>query len=525
MSTEELTKQLIEQLTPELDDHIRALSEFGARLAPGREQLIAAWRGADKSEMNSRGWYENAVRVLVDALPSLNESSSLNAYLCEVAAWGRQLAASGTNYATVSRRLTACRRALLPSILELYQAGPELQLLFRALDALDCATRTIIAAAYIESAHAQLSETARARAIGRLTHGIAHSLNNSLATILGRAQLLERNMPDELVLDELREIERAVRNAADGLRRVQEYAAGREEDQPSALDVNSVVGEAAQLTRYRWRDDAEANGVVIDVIKDLADVPPVLGKRLALRDALVELIMNAVEAMPLGGLVTLRTERVGDQVRVSVTDLGEGMDAATRAAAISPFFTTKAAGHVGLGLATANAIAKQHDGGLEIDSTPGRGTTVTIAIPVSPVPPASDRVRLQAPSRGVNILVVDDDAAIREVIGRSLALRGHRVVTAESGSDALRTFREESPFEVVLCDLGMPEMNGFEVSRALKKIDPKTIVILMTGWGAELDPERFRESGIDRAVDKPFDMEHVLQSINEALALKERTEV
>ncbi len=242
--------------------------------------------------------------------------------------------------------------------------------------------------------------------------------------------MLTNAQHDPALSNELREIEIAARTAAESLRRIQDYSSPPVEQEMVPLDLNTVVNETVQLTRYRWRDDAEASGIVIDVIRDLADVPPVLGSRAELRDALVELILNAVEAMPLGGVVTVRTERLGDGVRVSVTDIGEGMEPATRTRAFDSFFTTKGAGHVGLGLQLASEIATRHRGSLQIESTPARVTMVTVSLPATNVRTAAPAMNPTVPERGMKILVVDDDPSLREIAGKSLALHGHQVVTA-----------------------------------------------------------------------------------------------
>ncbi len=513
-----MTNELIAESAAELREHARVLAEFATRLMPEREQLIDAWSSMDVS--HPRAWYEETARVLFDGLVTANEASAPEVYLNGVAEWSRVLAASGANYASAVGEFTHLRCGALQLMLKVYQAGPELQLLFSGLDALERATRSVIAAAFIESAQAQLTQGARLRMVGHLTQGISHSLNNLLANIIGRAQLLENSISDPRLQLELHQIETAARTAGESVRRVQDYAAPRGEDELVALDVNAVVNDAMQLTRYRWRDDAEASGIVIDVIRDLGEVPPVLARRGELRDALVELILNAAEAMPLGGSVTVRTERVGDKVQVSVGDLGEGMDAATRANATRPFFTTKGAGHVGLGLTTVAAMAQTHHGRFELDSAPGRGTTATLALPL-----ASNVSSAQAPApvsltKTLKLLVVDDDASLREIAYKALLLRGHEVQMAESGFEALQLVRENGPFDAVLTDLGMPGMNGFEVAHEVKALHPETVVILTTGWAAELDTNKMRESGVDRTVHKPFDVEQVLQLIAEALATR-----
>lgn len=525
MNTGSLAALYIQDALPFLDAHARVLKELGASVSAARAEFIAQWKAVLELDPVSRHirltpeMLEHATRSLVDGLDT---ESDLAAYLRGVVAWSAELFASGATFRDLTRLLATFRRALLPSLLRRYVAGPELELVFAALDAHERAVSGAISAAEIERTQAQLVEGAHQRSVGRLTGGVAHALNNTLAIIVGRSQILEEQVNDEPQREELRAIQKIARTGADSLRRLQDFAAERDGNAPARLDVNALIGEVIQLTRFRWRDDAEASGVSIDVVKELPPVPPVLAQPSALRDALVELILNSVEAMPLGGTVTLRTEQAEDRVRIVVADQGEGMDAATQARAADPLFTTKGAGHVGLGLTTVAHNIRQMGGTFSLASTPGQGTAVTISLPTGREIPQATDLRPARLARWANILVVDDEPMVRDVAARTFHLRGFRTVAADSGADALRVFSEQGPFQVVIVDLGMPGMNGFETARAIKELNSRTIVILMTGWAAELDPKKMRESGIDRAIAKPFDSDQVIQLISEALAIQEK---
>ncbi len=516
-----LISQLAHELAPELKDYTGPLSDFAAAIVPRREALLDAWMRVEGESGFAREWYELAFVVLVEALQNAG-TTGFEAYLGGISAWSSQAASSGMHYTQAISQFTQLRRAALPILIERYQPGPDLQLLFQALNALERVARTLVGAAFVQSGQIQLADTARLRIIGHLTHGIIHSLNNLLTNILGRAQVLEGKVTDESLRSEARAIQAAALIAADSLHRVQEYAAPREEPELVPTDLNAVVSDAVQLTRYRWRDDAEANGIVIDVIKDLSDVPPVLGKHGRLRDALVELILNAVEAMPSGGLITVRTERVGDHIQLGVTDMGQGMDETSLVHAGSPFYTTRGTGHVGLGLSTVHEIVREHDSELEITSTPGNGTTVTFALPIAEGEVEQETVAGEAPKDALSILIVDDDAAIRDIAAKALALHGHRTMTAESGPEALTLFREQGPFQVVLCDLGMPAMNGVQVAQTIKGSNPEIVFLLMTGWGAELDERKVRSAGVDNVIRKPFDIDEVLQKIGQSLSARQQ---
>lgn len=520
-------QQLILESVPLLTGQLVLLRRVSAGVSAARGEFVAQWRAGleqDTAHSTLTRWrsldaLNSATAILSDGLD--DKFSSLENYLQAVADWSADLYDDGLDYNDQCVLYAAYRRALLPLILREFAAGPAMGLVFQALDAHERAVTRLSAVMGIERAHAQLTEGVHQRSVGRLTAGLTHVLNNSMAVILGRAQLAEEQITEENAREELRAIQTMARAGAESLKRLQQFALERDGDQTERLDVNTIINQVIQLTRFRWRDDAQVSGITIDVVKDLESVPPVQGQAALLRDALVELILNSVEAMPLGGLVTLRTERAKDEVLIVIIDQGAGMDQVTRTRAFEPFFTTKGSGHVGLGLATVANIARQMNGVLTIESVSGQGTTVRIALPAAPQVTAVD-ARQARLARWASILIVDDESQIRDVAARTFLLRGFHAVAADSGADALRLFNEQGPFEVVITDLGMTEMNGFELARAIKDLNPKTIVILMTGWAFELDLHKMREAGIDRAITKPFDTEQVIQLISEALAIQEQ---
>jgi CheY-like chemotaxis protein/anti-sigma regulatory factor (Ser/Thr protein kinase) len=309
--------------------------------------------------------------------------------------------------------------------------------------------------------------------------------------------------------------------SAANLRRLQDFLRVSRDARLIETDVNVAMREAAELTRYVWRDEAEAQGILIDVVKDLADVPLVMAYSSLLREMVVELIFNAIEAMPQGGLITLRTERKDDQVLMAVTDTGEGMPDAVQLRVFDAFFTTKGPTHPGLGLNNVQNIAKRHNATITLTSSPGRGSTFTISLPMAPsvVPEAPALPRAEQPAR---ILLIDDESVIRDITAKILTLRGHQLNVYDNGAEGVRAFSQPGAFDIVITDLGMPGMSGWEVARAIKEIDPKVLVVLMTGWAAELDPQKVREGGVDRVLNKPFDVDQVLALVNEAVTLRDR---
>lgn len=520
-----LLSRYISDAVSQLADHARMLKGINTQIAAARSEFSVQWKTILDRE-NPEQWVrptneivEQATRVLVDAW---NAQDDLAAYLRGIATWSTDPKSGGGNYVDASHLIATWRRALLPVLMSNYSAGPDMELAFRALDAHERAVLGVIAVAQIELTQSQLTYGSHQRSVGRLTGGVIHALNNTMAVIVGRAQILEEQVTDESVRDELRVIQKTARGGAESLKRLQQFAAESDGQELARLDVNLIINDVIQVTRFRWRDDAEASGIAIDVVKDLVPVPPIMGQPSALRDVLVELILNGVEAMPLGGLVTLRTEQVEADVQIVVADQGEGMDAAIRARAKEALFTTKGGGHVGLGLTTVANIVRQMGGTLYLESVPGQGTTVTLSFPIAGEIRASADLRPARLARWASILVVDDEPLVRDVAARTFLLRGFRTIAADSGADAVRVFSEQGPFQVVIVDLGMPGMNGFETAHAIKQLNPRTIIILMTGWAAELDAKKMREAGIDRAIAKPFDVDQVIQLISEALAIQDK---
>ncbi|MCG3141028.1 MAG: Sensor histidine kinase RcsC [Anaerolineae bacterium] len=521
-----LLERYVRETAPLLIPHINILRRVRAALNNGRAEFVAQYRAlVEQEEQHPARWRtrgsELANQMTVVWADSLADHTLPDA-LQRGATWSAELYADGLDFADQYVLWKQYRRALLPTLLREFAAGPELALAFEALDAQERAVMGLVGVMGIIGAREQLTQGVHLRSVGRLTGGLAHAMNNTMAVIVGRAQIVEEQLTNEDLRQELRSIQRVARAGAESFRQLHQFATEHDGHAPERVDVNLIVNQVIQLTRFRWRDDAEASGISIDIVKDLDVTPQIWAQSALLRDALVELILNSVEAMPLGGIVTLRTERADDKVVILVIDQGEGMDETTRTRALEPFFTTKAVGHVGLGLATVAEIVRQLNGAMELESERGQGTTVRIALPIA-TGPATPTERQQARmARWASILVVDDEPQIRDVAARTFHLRGFRVVAADSGADALRVFQEKGPFEVVITDLGMPGLNGFELARALKDLHPQTIVILMTGWAAEIDPVKMRESGIDRAISKPFDVDQVVQLIGEAFAIQEK---
>jgi CheY-like chemotaxis protein len=336
--------------------------------------------------------------------------------------------------------------------------------------------------------------------------------------VLGRAQLLMRRVQDPQQLQWLRVIERSALDGAQTVRRLQEFTRIRRDQTMVPLDVTQIVRDALDLTQSRWREEPVSRGVVIDVRTELPAVPPVLGDAAELREALTNLILNAVDAMPEGGRLTLLTAATEDQVEVAVSDTGVGIPAAVRDKIFDPFFTTKGPQGTGLGLSMTYGIVSRHGGSITVDSEEGHGSTFRLSFPSAATvePPAAVPVRVDAgPVRPLRCLVVDDEEPVRAMLADAVESVGHHATAVESGAEAIARFRAE-PFDVVLTDLAMPRVSGWQVARAVKQLAPRVRVVLVTGFGVELSPEERHANGVDLVLVKPLQIQEILDALAEA---------
>jgi PAS domain S-box-containing protein len=359
----------------------------------------------------------------------------------------------------------------------------------------------------LKQAQEALLQQERLRALGQMASGIAHDINNALVPIVGYAELLGQHW-DEQVREQARWISKAAADVTHVVERLRSFYRPRgPEEALEMVDLNAAVQQVVELTRPRWYDMPQREGVTIEVTTDLAkDLPPTAAVGAEVREALTNLVFNAVDAVlakgePWGRIV-LRTRQAGEWAVVEVMDTGIGMDEEVRRRAVEPFFTTKGAQGSGLGLAMVYGTMRRHDGGLELESEPGQGTTVRLIFPIRRVEWRTEAEEPEVPTASRRVLLIDDDPRVRQVLGAMLQEMGHRVTVAGGGVEGLTLFEAAlqagEPYDLVLTDLGMPGMTGSEVVRRLKAISPTTPVVVLTGWGQEAKP---REA--DAALGKP----------------------
>jgi CheY-like chemotaxis protein len=360
----------------------------------------------------------------------------------------------------------------------------------------------------------QLVRSERLRVAGELASGIAHEFNNVLAAILGRVQLLRLRAQDgTLAPQELQDafgvMELAARDGAETVRRLRQFGKGEAADAADLVDLDAVLREAAEFTRPRWKNAAEGGGVHIELAVESSPGAWVRGNGAQLREVFTNLILNAVDAMPRGGIVRLGTATRDEAVVAIVEDDGVGMTPETMQRVFEPFFTTKGARGTGLGLSVVYGIVQRHGGKLTVRSEPGRGTRIELTFrrSAAATPVAAETV---ASVQGLSVMVVDDEPAVRQLLVDILEALGHRPVAYGSGEAALEDYRP-GRFDLVLTDLGMPGVNGWELSRSLRAKDRGVAVAFVTGWGEEVDPAQVRGAGADAVVTKPFSIEDIMR--------------
>ena len=354
----------------------------------------------------------------------------------------------------------------------------------------------------------------RLRALGQMASGIAHDINNALSPVaLYTESLLEREPHlSERGRGYLVTIARAIDDVAATVARMREFYRQREPQlQPTPVQLNRLLQQVVDLTHARWSDMPQQRGIMIRLeIEPAPELPAILGVESEVREALTNLIFNAVDAMPDGGVLTLRTRSgVPAAAVVEVSDTGVGMNEDTRRHCLEPFFTTKGERGTGLGLAMVYGVAQRHGAEIEIESVVGCGTTVRLSFPVPAtlLPALAAPEPAEAPARRLRVLIVDDDPLMLKSLCDTLELDGHVVVTANGGQAGIDAFhaarRPAEAFDVVITDLGMPYVDGRKVAGAVKASAEATPVILLTGWGQRLVADGEVPAHVDRMLSKP----------------------
>jgi signal transduction histidine kinase/ActR/RegA family two-component response regulator len=376
----------------------------------------------------------------------------------------------------------------------------------------------------------QYAQIEKLSALGELASGVAHDFNNTLAGILGRAQLLLTTHERERVEAGLRLIIQTAKDGAKTIKRIQDFARQRRDHDFQPVSVDQLLLDVREITRPRWKSRAESESVHINLELQLgSDEARILGDESELREVLVNMVFNAVDAMPEGGTLTLSTRESDGKIEICVTDTGAGMSEEVRSRVFDPFFTTKGKAGMGLGLAVSYGIIRRHEGAVAVESEVGRGTTFRILFPAAKASghattaagelPALALVP-QPPPGGTRILVVDDEEHVRVLLKDILESEGYRVGLACGGREALALLGAGG-FDAVFTDLGMQGMSGWELARAVRERDRRIALAVITGWGEAVGSIERSAAQVDWVVTKPFDAAQILGIAREVAGRRE----
>lgn len=381
-----------------------------------------------------------------------------------------------------------------------------------------------VAAIERRSALEHLHQTEKLEALGRLSAGISHDFNNALGIIHGAAELLDRHLRKENIDPAIPEyldiIMKSAMGAAQTVKRLQDFARKRDDRPVSVADLNEVIRAAAEMTRPRWKSEAEASGLHIELaVEPGAKHPLVSGVETELHEILINLINNALDAMPDGGKIVLSTKDTAGGPRVSIKDTGTGMSPETSARAFEPFFSTKGEQGTGMGLSMVFGIVKRYGGSIGIESEEGAGTEISFTLPPSDIVDVKGN-EAAIPSAGpASILIVEDEPDMARVISGLLSEGGYSPEVIHNGLEADRAF-SAGRHDLVISDLAMPGISGAEVARRIKEISPATPILLLTGWQAVMSPEEMARSGIDGVMVKPVRKAELLTRVAQALTTR-----
>ena len=382
-----------------------------------------------------------------------------------------------------------------------------------------------------ERIRVQFTQVEKLSAVGSLASGVAHDFNNCLAVIRGRAELMLKQTADPKVRHGLELIVQSARDGAKTVKRMQDFARQRQDRAFETVSVDRLLSDVSEITRPRWKDEAEAAGAQIDFAVSNRSGAHVLGDASELRDVLVNIVFNAVDAMPGGGRLTLAAELRDEKVVVTVKDTGCGMSPEVRSRVFDPFFTTKGVEGIGLGLSVSYGVVRRHGGTIRVESEVGRGSTFRIVLPLVACAGLSPGGEGAAGAHDASnqrcgmtrILVVDDEEPVRALLCDILEDEGVEVTLAANGAEALARF-EPGKFDAVLTDIGMPGMNGWELLRQISERDQQVPLAVITGWGELVSTHEEKAARVEWVLTKPFSLSQICEIAQEITRRKQSRE-
>ena len=367
-----------------------------------------------------------------------------------------------------------------------------------------------------------LLQSEKLKSLGTITAGISHEFNNILNIISGNVQLLQMDYKDHSALmDSLRIIEKSIKDGSSIADRMREFTHGDTDTMDFvSTDINKLLTQSVEFTMPRWKSMAQATGVNYNMnLEGMKNVSPIMCNPLEIEDVFINIINNGLDAMPDGGRLSFRTWSKNDTVFASITDTGRGMSEDVKKYVFDPFFTTKRPEGTGLGMSTSYSKVARQGGKIEVDSEEGKGSTFTLQFPITieiASPITTPKLKQETKGKKLSILVVDDEEEICNMLDDFLSRSGYKVKTVDSGAGAIELAKREN-FDLVLCDMAMPDIFGYEVIKFLNKLKKRPKIGIVTGWGGKLKPMDDEEFKVDLIVKKPFDLSELRKHINDMI--------
>jgi signal transduction histidine kinase/CheY-like chemotaxis protein len=377
--------------------------------------------------------------------------------------------------------------------------------------------------------------TERLTAVGEMASGVAHNFNNLLQMIEGAADAAAAKLASGKIRDAgeaVRKIQEASQRAAEVVKRIKDFTRYREDDSGSrktTFDLSELLQEALELTQPLWKDLPDSKKYEVNLLS--MDKCFVAGKPSEIYEVIVNLIKNALEAMPQGGVLSISAKVIEGTIHLNVSDTGQGIPEEILQRIFEPFFTTKGLKSTGLGLSSSYGIIKRHCGEIRVESQVGRGTTFTLILPGTEAPVVEEVAAAALPEKKkIRFLMVDDEINILKAMEMYFEDTEVQLVTSRTAAEGFAAFRQ-GRFDVILCDLGMDDVNGWEFGRQIKAYSQANNLrripfLLYTGWDRRFDPAKLEESGVDRVVIKPIPCDkllHILQEVTSAVSRAEST--
>ena len=367
-----------------------------------------------------------------------------------------------------------------------------------------------------------LLQSEKLKSLVTITAGISHEFNNILNIISGNVQLLQMDYKDHSALmDSLRIIEKSIKDGSSIADRMREFTHGDTDTMDFvSTDINKLLTKSVEFTMPRWKNMAQATGINYNMnMEGMKNVSPIMCNPLEIEDVFINIINNGLDAMPDGGSLSFRTWSKDDTVFVSISDTGRGMSEDVKKNVFDPFFTTKRPEGTGLGMSTSYSKVARQGGKIEVDSEEGKGSTFTLQFPATietASPITTPKQKQEKKGKTLSILVVDDEEEICNMLDDFLSRSGYKVKTVNNGAGAIELAMREN-FNLVLCDMAMPDIFGYEVIKFLNKLKKRPKIGIVTGWGGKLKPMDDEEFKVDLIVKKPFDLSELRKHINDMI--------